>query len=83
MVQYTIYDVFGDSRLGSAGGVPTFLPPSMQWDPIGGTCSGVCTSGAYFAIHIDASQVFDGTWHTVTLNSREPVTNITTSFTGE
>lgn len=83
MVQYAIDDVFGDSRPGSTDGVPSFLPPSMQWDPVGGTCSGECTPGAHFATPIDASQVFDGTWHTVTMNPNEPVTTITMSFTGK
>ena len=83
MVQYVIDDVFGDNRAGSTDGVPIFLPPSMQWDPIGGTCSGECTPGAHFATPIDPSQVFDGTWHTVTMNPNEPVTTINTSFTGE
>ena len=83
MVQYTIDDVFGDSRPGTTSDVPIFLPTSKKWDPIGGTCSGVCTSGAHFSPPINATQVFHGTWHTVTLSPEEPTTNITASFTGD
>ena len=82
MVQYFIDDVFGDTRPNSTGHVPTFLPSTDQWDPLGGTC-GTCTKGAYFSAPIDPNQVFDGTWHTVTANPNEPVTTITTAFTGE
>lgn len=84
MGRSTIDDVFGDNGpQSSIGSVPIFHPQISQWDPIGGTCSGPCTHGADFATPIDASRVFDGTWHTVTMNPNEPDTTITTKFTGE
>ena len=85
MTIYTIDDVYGDSRLGNGTNVPVYLPndPSIiQWDPVGGTCS-YCGNGARFNPPLDRTQIYDVTWHTVTMNPGEPVTTITATFTGK
>lgn len=81
MAFYIIDDVFGDDRPGSPGTVPTYIPTTGNWDPVGGTCA-QCTPGAFFAVPLDASKVQSGTWHTTTMNPGEPVTTFSVTFTG-
>ena len=83
MPSFVIDDVFGDERPDSHGTVPQFLPiADGQWDGIGGTCDHACGAGADFLVPIDASKVQGGTWHTVSVNPREPETTISINFNG-
>ncbi|KIP11543.1 hypothetical protein PHLGIDRAFT_114397 [Phlebiopsis gigantea 11061_1 CR5-6] len=86
MPTYIFDDVFGDQRPGSKS-PPVLYQPSTkeanQWDAVGGTCS-QCTLDVNRALPLplDPSMAKNGTWHTVTVDPGEPVTNLTVTFTG-
>ena len=82
MPTYIFDDVFGDQRPGSNSPLPVYSPPSNQWDPVHGTCS-QCSMSTNIPVPVDTSQVMNGTWHTVTVNPGEAVTNVTFTFTGK
>ena len=80
---FIIDDVYGDSRLGPDSGTaaPDYMPVAVNWDVVGGTCHD-CTPEAHFITPIDASQVQNEMWHTVTMNPGEPLTTVSVKFTG-
>ena len=82
MPTYVFDDVFGDQRPGSTSPPPAYSPSVDQWDAPRGTCSG-CSMSTNIKIPVDTSQVMNGTWHTVTVNPGEPITNVTITFTGK
>ena len=86
MPTYIFDDVFGDQRPGSNSPPIVYLPPKsvMQWDYVSGTCA-ECTLAVNNALPIplDPNMAQNGTWHTVTVNPGESVTNLSVTFKGK
>ena len=82
MPTFIFDDIYGDLRPGAQAQVPIYLPPTDQWDPLGGTCP-QCTLKTNLPIPIDPTHAQNGTWHTVTVNPGEPVTTLSITFVGK